>query len=81
MPPLPETRLLRRSKNGITGTNAGTAQLPPSEPAMIVFTSSTHHFSGAASGRWSFRSLFREMLNAWMSHNQRVADIGAGFHL
>ncbi|WP_187193642.1 MULTISPECIES: hypothetical protein [unclassified Methylobacterium] len=48
---------------------------------MIVFTSSTHHFAGSTNGRWSFRGLFREMLNAWMSHNQRVADLGAGYHL
>ncbi|MCJ2136174.1 hypothetical protein MKK69_19320 [Methylobacterium sp. J-026] len=48
---------------------------------MIVFTSSTEHFAASTPGRWTFRGLFREMLNAWMSHNQRVADIGAGIHL
>ncbi|MCJ2123360.1 hypothetical protein [Methylobacterium sp. J-077] len=48
---------------------------------MIVFTSSTHHFAGSTAGRWNFRGLFREMLNAWMSHNQRVADLGAGHPL
>ncbi|MCJ2056715.1 hypothetical protein MKL09_09125 [Methylobacterium sp. J-048] len=48
---------------------------------MIVFTSSTHHFAASTSGRWSFRGLFREMLDAWMSHNQRVADLGVGIHL
>ncbi|MCB4802569.1 MULTISPECIES: hypothetical protein [Methylobacterium] len=48
---------------------------------MIVFTSSTHHIAASTSGRWSFRTLFRDMLNAWMSHNQRVADLGVGIHL
>ncbi len=81
MPPLPQPGLLRRSIESIKGANAGTAHLSPLEPAMIVFTSSTHHFAGSTNGRWSFRGLFREMLNAWMSHNQRVADLGAGYHL
>jgi hypothetical protein len=81
MPLLPETRLLQRSKGRITVALPDTAHLPPTEPAMIVFTSSTHHFDSATSGRWSFRGLFREMLNAWMSHNQRVADLGAGHPL
>ena len=81
MPPLPENRLLRRSKDGITVALPGTAQLLPTAPAMIVFTSSTHHIAASTSGRWSFRTLFRDMLNAWMSHNQRVADLGVGIHL
>ncbi|MDP4003810.1 hypothetical protein [Methylobacterium sp. NEAU K] len=43
---------------------------------MILFTSSTAHLTAPASGPWSLRGLFREMLNAWLAHHQRLADLG-----
>ncbi|MBE7246374.1 MAG: hypothetical protein INR63_15610 [Actinomycetospora chiangmaiensis] len=43
---------------------------------MILFTSSTQNIAAPADGGWSFGSVLRDMLNAWLSHHQRLADLG-----
>jgi hypothetical protein len=57
-------------------------QTPPTaEQAMILFTSSTQNIAAPAAGGWSLRAIVRDMLNAWLAHHQRVADIGGAGHL
>ena len=48
---------------------------------MILFTSSTQDIAAPAAGGWSLRAIVRDMLNAWLAHHQRVADIGGAGHL
>jgi hypothetical protein len=52
---------------------------------MILFTSSTQNIAAPASGGWNLRAIVRaivrDMLNAWLAHHQRVADIGGAGHL
>lgn len=43
---------------------------------MILFTSSTQNIAAATNGGWSFSAIVREMLNSWLAHHQRLADLG-----
>ena len=45
---------------------------------MILFTSSTQNISSPATGGWSLGALVRDMLNAWLAHHQRLADLNIG---
>jgi hypothetical protein len=76
MPPLSETRLLQRSRGGISWPSKSKTRPPTSEKAMILFTSSTQNIAAPTSGGWSFSAIVREMLNSWLAHHQRLADLG-----
>jgi hypothetical protein len=76
MPPLIQARLLRRSTTRISGSNKSKTRPPTSEQAMILFTSSTQNIAAPTTGGWSFSAIVREMLNSWLAHHQRLADLG-----
>jgi hypothetical protein len=76
MPPLTETGLLRRSNGGMVRPNKSNTQPPTPDKAMILFTSSTQNIAAPVSGGWSLGTVVREMLNAWLAHHQRLADLG-----
>jgi hypothetical protein len=81
MSPLTGTRLLRCGRIGIFRLRKNNGHPPTSEQAMILFTSSTQNIAAPASGGWNLRAIVRDMLNAWLAHHQRVADIGGAGHL
>jgi hypothetical protein len=76
MPPLSAARLLRCNRMGISRSHKNKTHRPTLEQAMILFTSSTQNIAAPADGGWSFGSVLRDMLNAWLSHHQRLADMG-----
>ena len=76
MPPVSDPGLLRRSDGGISGLHKNNARPPTLEKAMILFTSSTQNIATPASGSWSLGAIVREMLDAWLAHHQRLADLG-----
>jgi hypothetical protein len=78
MPPLSGTGLLQCSRIDISWSGKSKTRPPTSEKAMILFTSSTQNIAAPASGRWSLGTIARDMLNAWLAHHQRIADIGLG---
>jgi len=63
---------------GISRLHKNKTRPPTLEKAMILFTSSTQNIAAPAAGGWSFGSILRDMLNAWFSHHQRLADLGIG---
>ena len=78
MPRLIPPGLLRRNRARISGSHKNNTRFPTLEQAMILFTSSTQNISSPATGGWSLGALVRDMLNAWLAHHQRLADLNIG---
>jgi hypothetical protein len=78
MPPVTRIGLLRCSGGRISSGHKNNTCSPTSEKAMILFTSATQNIAAPVSGAWSVRAIVRDMLNAWLSHHQRLADLGIG---